>query len=197
VELLIPPVSNPDFLEITTRPLFTRAECERIVERCAAGAWRSSRVEDDDHTRYGDVRPDERSVTQQLLPVDEHGWPLTALLRSLTDINDHVYRFDVWGLPHNDGPAVLRYETATNDHFKPHNDSGRAMTTRKLSYSVQLSDPATYEGCDLVFTAPPSQASREQGSITVFPSFLYHTVTPVYSGLRHAIVGWVHGPTFR
>jgi PKHD-type hydroxylase len=62
---------------------------------------------------------------------------------------------------------------------------------------VQLSDPSAYEGCDLVFPSFGSRADRTRGSITVFPSFHFHTVTPVYSGVRYAIVGWAHGPTFR
>jgi PKHD-type hydroxylase len=136
-------------------------------------------------------------VTQQVVPVDETGWPVTALSHALAEINDAVYRFRLWRLPPNDVPSVLRYETATNDHFRPHNDSGRTNATRKLSYSIQLSDPSNYDGCDLVFTLPAAQASREQGTITVFPSFLFHTVTPVYTGIRYTLVGWAHGPTFR
>ena len=41
------------------------------------------------------------------------------------------------------------------------------------------------------------QSAREQGSIIVFPSFVYHQVTPVTRGMRHSLVGWIAGPTFR
>jgi PKHD-type hydroxylase len=198
VELLFSPVANPHFLDITTRPLFSPAECEEIVARCDPAGWESARIDAvDEPSPYGDLRPEERSVTHQRLPVDGDGWPLTALIRALAEINDTVYRFRLWRLPPNDAPSVLRYETATNDHFRPHADTGPVSSTRKLSYSIQLSDPSTYDGCDLVFSTPPSQGSREQGSITVFPSFLFHTVTPVYTGVRHAIVGWAHGPAFQ
>jgi PKHD-type hydroxylase len=60
---------------------------------------------------------------------------------------------------------------------------------------VQLSAPRDYQGCDLLVPHLGGQGSREQGSLTIFPSIHIHTVTPVYAGLRHAVVGWVHGPT--
>ena len=41
------------------------------------------------------------------------------------------------------------------------------------------------------------QEAREQGSIIIFPSFVYHRVTPVTHGRRHSLVGWIAGPTFR
>ena len=41
------------------------------------------------------------------------------------------------------------------------------------------------------------QNAREQGSIIIFPSFVYHQVTPVTRGLRQSLVGWIAGPTFR
>ena len=197
MDLLLPPVGNPSFLEIVSRPLFTPDECARIIDRCRSTAWESARVEQNDSGRtYGDLRLEDRSVTQQLLPVDDDGWPLAPLVRAIEEINDNVYRFRLWRLPSADTPSVLRYETSTNDHFRPHTDTGRANATRKLSYSVQLNDPSSYTGCDLVFPLQGAQGSRDQGVLTMFPSFQWHTVTPVYSGVRHAIVGWVHGPTF-
>jgi PKHD-type hydroxylase len=33
--------------------------------------------------------------------------------------------------------------------------------------------------------------------LLVFPAFWLHRVTPTTKGTRQAIVGWVHGPSFR
>ena len=103
----------------------------------------------------------------------------------------------VTGLDAGDRPAVLRYEAGTNDHFRPHIDVGSTNSTRKLSFVVQLTDPNTYQGGDLVFSDLGRSAPREQGTLIVFPSFLKHVVSPVVSGTRHALVSWLHGPTFR
>jgi predicted 2-oxoglutarate/Fe(II)-dependent dioxygenase YbiX len=37
----------------------------------------------------------------------------------------------------------------------------------------------------------------EIGSLSVFPSYQLHEVTPVESGIRRALVGWVIGPKFK
>ena len=38
---------------------------------------------------------------------------------------------------------------------------------------------------------------REIGLLTVFPSFTWHQITPITKGTRYALVGWVHGETFK
>lgn len=71
---------------------------------------------------------------------------------------------------------------------------------RKLSCSVQLSDPDTYEGGDLILENTQGTqfvAPRQKGSVIVFPSFLKHRVTPVTKGVRYSAVGWMRGPAFK
>jgi PKHD-type hydroxylase len=41
------------------------------------------------------------------------------------------------------------------------------------------------------------RATDEQGSISMFPSYLLHQVTPVTSGERWVIVIWINGPRFK
>ena len=42
-----------------------------------------------------------------------------------------------------------------------------------------------------------SEFEQTIGSIIVFPSFMYHTVTPVEKGERYSIVAWVSGEPWR
>jgi len=83
-------------------------------------------------------------------------------------------------------------------HFDWHSDLGRSETsTRKMSLSVQLSDPATYEGGGLEFFGQDKLIlPRAIGTVIVFPSFLIHRVTPVMRGTRLSLVAWVHGAAF-
>ena len=76
-----------------------------------------------------------------------------------------------------------------NGHGKP----------RKLSLSVQLTDPSQYEGCDLQFQVSDKVgvAPRKRGTVIAFPSFFLHRVTPIISGTRKALVAWATGPEFR
>jgi PKHD-type hydroxylase len=68
---------------------------------------------------------------------------------------------------------------------------------RKLSLSLLLSDPDTYEGGDLLFDGKDEPVTRKQGSIIVFPSCVPHAVTPVTSGVRYSAVAWARGPYFK
>lgn len=62
-----------------------------------------------------------------------------------------------------------------------------------VSFTLFLSDPATYEGGELVIeTAAGEDAIKlEAGDAIVYPSTSLHHVAPVRSGMRLAMVGWV------
>lgn len=188
-------VGNPQFASISSTRLFDPDECDRIIASVDDGPWAPALVSDYDDP--GSVRANVRSVLSQPLATDELGWPLTALIERISATNEDVFRFEIDGFIPKDAPSVLRYEAATLDEFKPHRDAGVFSPTRKLSCVVQLSDPADYVGGDLVFNHEGTIADKERGQLTLFPSFIHHQVTPVISGIRHVLVAWVHGPTFR
>ena len=99
-------------------------------------------------------------------------------------------------------------------HYNWHNDAIKnAMDlkgmNRKLSMSVQLSKPEDYEGGDLRFNlrgldshsedtimSPPPEF-KQQGSIVVFPSFLWHKVEPITKGTRYSLVVWALGGNWK
>jgi len=77
---------------------------------------------------------------------------------------------------------------------------------RKISFSLQLSEPSDYEGGDLEIEAGiPSDAKRvevpdpdrKRGTLVVFPSFYPHRVTPVTRGTRYSLVSWLCGKPWR
>ena len=65
--------------------------------------------------------------------------------------------------------------------------------------ALKLSHEDEYEGGDLqFFTGPePMDAPRKRGTLVIFPSFLIHRVTPVFSGVRQSMVSWISGPNFK
>jgi len=67
---------------------------------------------------------------------------------------------------------------------------------RKLSLSLQLSDPVEYEGCVLELHAANSieAAPLERGTVIAFPSYILHRVSPILSGRRRSLVAWFSGP---
>lgn len=71
---------------------------------------------------------------------------------------------------------------------------------RKLSFSLQLSDPEDYRGGELEFidnSNKPFLAPKQRGTMVVFDSRVKHRVRKVKSGLRKSIVGWVIGPRWK
>ena len=71
---------------------------------------------------------------------------------------------------------------------------------RKLSFSLQLSDPEDYRGGELEFIDnlnKPFLAPKQRGTMIVFDSRVRHRVRKVKSGLRKSIVGWVMGPRWK
>ena len=77
---------------------------------------------------------------------------------------------------------------------------------RKLSMTLNLTEPTDYTGGDLKFDFGPHAGRgrfktckeiRPRGSIIIFPSFMHHQVTPVTKGTRYSLVIWSLGKPFR
>ena len=71
---------------------------------------------------------------------------------------------------------------------------------RKLSFSIQLSDPEDYEGGELEFNVNNEEhffAPNKKGTIIIFDSRIQHRVREVKSGVRRSLVGWVVGPRWK
>jgi len=77
---------------------------------------------------------------------------------------------------------------------------------RKLSMTCSLSDPTEYEGGQLQFqfrneddptTTRNCIEILPRGSICVFPSHVWHQVTPVTKGIRYSLVVWSLGYPFK
>ena len=82
---------------------------------------------------------------------------------------------------------------------------------RKLSFSIQLSDPEDYVGGELEFKVSnynsrkrgdfnldePFHAPNKKGTIIIFDSRVKHRVREVKSGVRKSLVGWVVGPRWK
>jgi PKHD-type hydroxylase len=84
------------------------------------------------------------------------------------------------------------------EHVDWHLDTGVGMAARrKLSITIQLSEPSNYTGGSLEFpdgTFHPF--ARYTGATICFPSYLFHRVTPVTEGVRESLVAWIAGSPF-
>jgi len=140
--------------------------------------------------------------------VEQHDWmrPLRGdwsarLEEAVLALNARYFRFDLSGLA--DFQYAL-YGGPEGGHFDWHKDygrdrEGRAWEPRKVTLSLQLSDGADYDGCDLEVRAGNQidTAPRVRGTLVAFPSNVLHRVTPITRGIRKSLVIWAVGPEFR
>ena len=183
----------PDLMVL---PCFTDEECARIVKIAEGGYGEQASIGTIESNRNEQVRKAE------VFSIDyspETSWIFDRISERVLKANE-LYRFDLAGITH--GLQLLKYDepaTATDvpGHYDEHCDWGPGKAaTRKISASVQLSDPRDYEGGDLVVKTTTGEwvaAPKHRGAIAIFPSFAWHEVKPVTAGTRWAIVIWVHG----
>ena len=106
-------------------------------------------------------------------------------------------------------------DSESEPYNKPQNTDGTYPPDhgkiRKLSVTVSLSEPSEYVGGNLEFDFRNSTdiewkkgkstkeciEIRPRGSIVVFPSFVWHRVTPVTKGTRYSLVIWNLGYPFK
>ena len=91
-------------------------------------------------------------------------------------------------------------ETLNNSNFHTDRINQSYEEVRKLSFSLQLSNPDDYEGGNVVLLDDNNKqyvAPRQRGSIILFDSRTMHRVCKVTKGVRKSIVGWVVGPRWK
>jgi PKHD-type hydroxylase len=123
--------------------------------------------------------------------VDASGHALVKRVRELMlDVNRRRFKLDLFDIE----PLQLS-EYAVGDGYKDHLDIGPGPAAlRKLSASVQLTDPSAYDGGDLHIWGT-GKVERTRGAIILFESYLVHRVEPVTRGLRRSLVAWATGMT--
>ncbi|MEM8798862.1 MAG: 2OG-Fe(II) oxygenase, partial [Pseudomonadota bacterium] len=126
-----------------------------------------------------------------------YGWVYVGLCGVSKILNQQVFHFDITGF--DTSIQVAKYESGDEGFYNWHMDNGEKNSRRKISLSVQLSDPADYSGGDLelFYTMQARKADKSRGAAVAFPSFVMHRVTPVTRGVRYSLVVWIAGPRWR
>jgi len=168
---------------------FTPEECQKIIEigeqrMLSKGVAMNS----DDNYRECDIA--------WLYACDELEWVFRRITDITISLNERFFKFDLFGLI--EGVQFTKY-SASGDKYGAHLDTVLNGAVRKLSFSLQLSADTAYKGGNLLLhtNKEPTIMSREQGYVSVFPSYILHEVTPVTEGTRYSLVTWVTGKPFR
>jgi len=100
-------------------------------------------------------------------------------------------------------PVNVEHDAPTNGWVADKTWWGKV---RKLSMTINLSEPGEYEGGNLEMKYHNAdgeeeikviEEGREQGSIILFPSYRIHRISPVTRGTRYSMVIWCLGKPWR
>lgn len=150
----------------------------------------------------GNGKDDIRSSQIRWIPQNEEWWWLyNKLSDMIVTANNELWKFDLHSMPEQ--IQFTEYYATENGHYTWHQDIGPGiLSKRKISITVQLSDPSEYDGGVLeMWQGGPQdsavKAYKGAGSVFIFPSYMMHRVTPVTRGVRKSFVLWVGGSHYR
>ena len=173
-----------------------------------------------DSKLYGDALNKEKRNSQNAWIPTTH-WCAGFLWHYIQRANRENFLYDLRNI---DGESMqfTRYEAG--QFYGWHNDAGLATQykpvsvgnrseglgkdfmnenieiIRKLSFTLQLSDPDDYEGGNVQFLDESGKsyfAPRQRGCLVLFDSRTSHRVLKVTKGTRKSIVGWTVGPRWK
>ena len=174
-------------------PLFSKEECDKIIEIGDSLGKQSATVrskrEVDESIRNSKISWIHHS--------NETDWIYKWIWNSVQNTNH--WKMDIRGF--HDSLQYTTYDSKDGvSKYDWHTDTGIDMNHRKISLSVQLSEPDDYSGG--VFELERGgrlerMEHLEKGSAIMFPSILRHRVLPVMNGVRKSLVVWIAGPHIR
>jgi len=170
---------------------------------------------------FGTVDKDKRNAKNAWVPTTH--WVSGFVWHYVQRANRENFLYDLTNI---DGESLQYTVYGEGEYYGWHNDSGLAThykpvsqgnrghgaeqfqdfvnenceKVRKLSFSLLLSDPDTYEGGNLQFLDEAGGsyfAPRKRGTIILFDSRAQHRVQKVTKGIRKSIVGWCVGNRWR
>jgi PKHD-type hydroxylase len=173
---------------------FTVDECKEIIKLGKNFKMKESVT--GDGNGFSEIR---KSYNSWLPPCELTNWLYIKIQDYITQTNK-FFEFD---LKFIENFQFTEYSDTFEGMYVKHLDKFPNAKTyghhRKLSISIQLSDPTSYEGGELLIynENKPLVARKGIGTMNFFPSYLLHEVTPVTKGKRYALVAWVNGPKFK
>ena len=178
---------------------FTPEECQKIIDM-------GEKIEFFEKGRIGSggksvVNPDVRETDITWLhPTNDNDWIHKRIAGISARVNFDKFQLS---LRQFDGFQYSKYKVG--GHYKWHIDCiaepEDPSLHRKLSMSVMLTAPESYEGGELLLLdngnpENPSIAKPAQGDIIYFYSYVPHKVAPVTKGERITLVTWALGEKF-
>ncbi len=180
--------------------------CNQIVIDCKKNILKKASIHGSDKKGRDDPAIRKTSVdfiTDKDNKINELAWHFLREANKIQFNYDLEYFQAIQFAEYKDGGFYEWHQDASG--IDPNNE------TRKLSLTLALSDPDTFQGGELQFYngdrpledmgeitgEQVTNDIKSQGTVVVFDSRDWHRVTPVTDGTRYSIVCWCVGPNFK
>ena len=179
----------------TTEPIFTPKQCQMVIDKGMSLKKEEAKVGMGKPEGGLDIK--KRITSISWIPFKDMPEMYRDIEATMLKANGNHFGFD--GMRLTEVAQFTHYLTGGFYDWHTDNDvTGKnEPPVRKISMTLLLSDPSTFEGGELEFMSKGKSAKLKQGQAIFFASWLQHRVKPVTRGERKSLVMWFGGPPFK
>ena len=180
----------------TINPVFTPKQCQMVIDKGMSLKKETAAV-GMGQKPGGSYDPDKRITTISWIPFKDMPEMYKDIEKTMLKANNNHFGFE--GMQITEPAQFTHYLEGGFYEWHMDNDvAGKHQPpVRKISMTLLLSDPATFEGGELEIMSKGKTAKLKQGQALFFASWLQHRVKPVTKGERKSLVMWFGGPSFK
>ena len=184
------------YIAETTGPVFTPKQCQMVIDKGMSLKKEVASV-GSGQKPGGNVDTKKRITTISWIPFKDMPEMYRDIEATMLKANNNHFGFE--GMQLTEPGQFTHY--LTDGFYEWHMDNdiqGKfQQPVRKISMTLLLSDPSTFEGGELEIMSKGKTAKLKQGQAIFFASWLQHRVKPVTQGERKSLVMWFGGPSFK
>ena len=180
----------------TTQPVFSPKQCQMVIDKGMSLKKETAQIGMGQRPGGG-YDPEKRITTISWIPFKEMTDMYKDIEKTMLQANNNHFGFEDMRL--TETGQFTHYLTGGFYDWHMDNDVTfiHQPPVRKISMTLLLSDPTTFEGGELEFMSKGKTAKLKQGQAIFFASWLQHRVKPVTQGERKSLVMWFGGPSFK
>ena len=180
----------------TTAPVFSPKQCQMVIDTGMSLKKENAHVGMGQRPGGG-YDPEKRITTISWIPFKAMPEMYHDIEKTMLQANNNHFGFE--GMRLTEPGQFTHYLTGGFYEWHMDNDvrGKNQPPVRKISMTLLLSDPSTFEGGELEFMSKGKTAKLKQGQAIFFASWLQHRVKPVTRGERKSLVMWFGGPSFK
>ena len=179
----------------TTESIFTPQQCQMVIDKGMSLKKENAKVGMENPG--GGIDSKKRITSISWIPFKDMPEMYRDIEATMLKANGNHFGFD--GMRLTEVAQFTHYREGGFYDWHMDNDvlGKNQPPIRKISMTLLLSDPSTFEGGELEIMSKGKTAKLKQGQAIFFASWLQHRVKPVTKGERKSLVMWFGGPSFK